>query len=116
MEDQHIVIADCCMKQEIKKFSDFLVQKPMTDREVLVLAIYQLATNILIDLALIQFKVAYRLFVWLLYGVFSNNVIFHLAIFLNFLILIQIVENIKEFVHTMRCQCDYREHPELHEE
>ena len=104
------------MKQEIKKFTDFLVRKPLTDREVLLLAIYQIATNILIDIALLQFKVAYSLFAWLLEGVLSNNVIFHMAIFLNFLILIQMIENIKEFIHTLRCKCDYREHPELHEE
>lgn len=104
------------MKQEIKKFSNFLVRKSLTDREVLLLAIYQIAMNILIDVALLQFKVAYRLFAWLLYDVVSNNIILHMAIFLNFLILIQIIENIKEFIHTLRCKCDYREHPELVEE
>jgi len=115
MED-HIVIADCCMKQEIKKFTDFLVRKPLTDREVLLLAVYQFAMNIVIDIALLQFQVAYRLFAWLLYGIVSNNIIFHLALFMNILILIQIIESIKEFIHTLRCKCDYREHPELHEE
>lgn len=116
MEDHHIVIADCCLKQEIKKFTDFLVRKPLTDREVLLLAVYQFVMNIMVDIALLQFKVAYSLFAWLLEGVLSNNVIFHMAIFLNFLILIQMIENIKEFIHTLRCKCDYREHPELHEE
>lgn len=116
MEDHYIVIADCCMKQEIKKFSNFLVRKPLTDREVLLLAIYQIAMNIFVDVVLLQFKVAYHIFAWLLCDVVSNNIIFHMAIFLNLLILIKIVESIKEFIHTLRCKCDYREHPELHEE
>lgn len=115
MED-HIVIADCCMKQEIKKFSDFLVQKPLTDREVFLLAIYQFAINILMDIVIIHFHLIYRGLLWLLDRLVSNNIILMVALFLNSLVLIQMIETIKEFIHTLRCRCDYREHPELVEE
>ncbi len=112
MEHHRIVIADCCMKREIKKISDFLRRKPLTDREVLVLSIYQIAMNILFNVALIQFQVAYRLFAWLLYDDVSNNIISQMAIFINFLFLIQIVESIKDFIHTLRCKCDCISHLE----
>ena len=107
MED-NIFIADCCLKQEVKKFSDFLAQKPLTDREVLLICVYQFTMTILIDIALIRFQMTYLGLFWLLENIISNKFILLGALFLNSLILIQLVEVIMEFIHTLRCKCEYR--------
>ena len=108
--ENNIVIADCCFKQRVKKFSGFLGQKPLTEHEALLVCVYQFAMNVLVDMALIRFKVAYHGLLWLLENVVSNNIIFHMALFLNSLILIQLFESIKEFIHTVRCKCEYRDY------
>ena len=106
--ESNIVIAECCLKQKVKKFSDFLGQKPLTDRQALLLCIYQFAMNVLVDIALIRFKLTYLGLFWLLENIISNNIIFHMALFLNSLILIQLFQVIKEFIQTLCCKCDYR--------
>jgi len=107
MEDR-IFIADCCLKQEVKKISDFLAQKPLTDREALLLCAYQIAMNIMIDIAIIRFNLTYLGLFWLLENIFPNKFILLGGLFLNSLILIQLVEVIMEFIHTLRCKCDNR--------
>jgi hypothetical protein len=107
MED-NIFIADCCLKQQIKNFSDLLGRKRLTDREALLLCAYQIAMNIMIDIAIIRFKLTYLGLFWLLENIFSNKLILLGALFLNSLIIIQVVECIKEFIHTLRCKCEYR--------
>lgn len=106
MEEQRIVIADCCMKQQVKKFLDFLAQKPLTENELRLLCVYQFVMHLFIDFNIMYFQLAYRGADWLLADLVSRHFIIVTAIFVDTLLLIQMIENTKDIIHAWRCKCD----------
>lgn len=112
-EDQFIMLDDCCMKPTVKKFVKFLNRKPLTDNEALMICIYHFVFSITLNLSIIQYRFVSRWLEWSNPGLLSSLMITHIAIFANILILIEIIQNIKDMIHTLSCKCDYRQHPEL---
>jgi hypothetical protein len=108
-----IMMDDCCMKSTIKKFVKFLKHKPLTNDQALMIYVYHFLFSITLNLSIIQYRFVSRWLEWANPGLLSSLMITHIAIFVNILILIEMIENIKEMIHTVSCKCDYRQHPEL---
>jgi hypothetical protein len=112
--ESRVVIADCCLKQQIKKISELFAQKKLSYGEIRMLCVCQIFANILVMMAIIQFQLTYRLLDWVLANIVSDDyhIISSASVFMNMMFLIQLIENIKEIVRALRCNCDYRSHIE----
>jgi hypothetical protein len=116
MDEQYIMMDECCMKKTMKDLVKTVINKSLTDVEALLLCVYQMTLLTTICLGIIQFQIVARCLVWILVGVIPNHIIIMTTIFINIMFLIQIIENIRELVVAFLCKCDHRQHPELVEE
>ena len=111
--EQYIMIDDCCIKQTVKKNAIWLMHKPVTDVEALLLCIYYFLFTMLICGSIMQYRVAAQLSEWSVGESVSPKVLIHINLFVNVTIIVQMIENTKELVCAFVCKCDYRQHPEL---
>lgn len=112
-EIDDILPSDCCMKQQIQKMIRPLTSHTLTETELKCIAIWELLLSITFCFCIIQFE---------LVASFLENVMkdtqqqIMVALFLNTLIFVQMVDTIKEVWQALVCECDYRRHPELTDE
>jgi len=111
--DEYIMNETCCMKQSIRNFIRKLIRKSLTDIEVTLLCSYQFMIMAIVGFALIRFQLAARCFVLFLTDLVPSYMITMLAVFINTMILLQLICYLKEFIVAFFCKCDYRMHPEL---
>ena len=107
-EDEYITI-ECCMKNDIKTLVNLLLNKKLSDTEVTLLCIYHFLMNMTICCALIQFKVVDYCVVWFFSGFLTNHFVITLTLFLKTMLLVKLIENIKEIVFKLKCKCDCRQ-------
>jgi hypothetical protein len=112
-ENEYIMVDNCCMKQNIKDFIKSLINKPLTELEATILCIYQIIFTATISIALIQFKIAAKSITLILSDFIPTYMITLIALFINTMIIIQMICQVKEFISALFCKCDYRMHPEL---
>jgi hypothetical protein len=113
--EQYIMIDDCCLKQTVKKGANFLIRRPLTDLEALLLCIYYFIFTMMICVFIIKYRLTALWFEWTVGDCISPTLVLHLNIFVNITVVVQMVENTKDLVYTFMCKCDYRQHPELEE-
>jgi hypothetical protein len=119
MEDievnEYVLMENCCLKKRIKDVVQKVVIKQLTDGEAFLLCIYHYMVSTAICYVIIHLNMARRFLEWTLVWLLSKNMITMAALFINCLVVIQMVENTKNLVRDLLCPCDYRSHPEIEE-
>ena len=111
--DSYIMMDDCCMKKTIKDLAKTWANNHLTEREVMQICIYQFAVTAAFYFAIIDYQLATRCLTWAFLEFITMKFIIMLSLFINIMLFIQMIENLKKVVGALACKCDYREHPEL---
>jgi hypothetical protein len=115
--EQFIMMDNCCMKKEMKALIRPFTNKPFTDIQLMLLCIYQMILLTTMCMAIVQFQIVARCLVWIFAGgIIPNHIIIMTILFINIMIMIQVIENTIKVVEAFICKCDYRQHPELIQE
>ena len=112
-DDCYIMLDDCCLKQTIQKFTKSLISKQLTEPEARKICIYDFIISSTTYVVIIQFKMVKGVMTCVCADIFSIHFIRLMALFINIMLIIRMVENFKEFIKALQCKCDYRQHPEL---
>jgi hypothetical protein len=115
-DEQFIMMDNCCMKKEMKDLVKPFTNKSSTDIELLLLCVYQFTLLTTMCMAMIEFQIVARCLVWIFASLVSSHLIIMTTLFINIMIMIQVIENTIKIVEAFICKCDYRQHPELIEE
>jgi len=116
MDEQYIMMDECCMKKTMKDLVKTVLNKSLTDVEALLLCMYQMTLLTTICLGIIQSQIVAGCLTWAAAGLISNHIIIMTTLFIHIMFVIQIIENMKEVVVAVLCECDHRQHPELIQE
>lgn len=141
--DQRIMLDDCCIKKSMKDIVNTVLSKPLTDIQAIVLCLYQVAISTAVIVGIIRYQMAARCLCWAVESLCPENLcparlypailapaslgsarfdheilvsahfITIIAMVINTMIVMQFIDNIKDFVYALFCKCDYRQHPEL---
>jgi hypothetical protein len=114
--EQHIMMNNCCPKETVKKVAKYFTNKTMTDIEAILIVAYATTISVSTCAAIIQFKFVARFLTWIFTGFLSHTMIIMIAVFVNIIIILQMIDCIKEMLHAIWCKCEYKQLPELVEE
>ena len=114
MEDYiHIMMGDCCMKKTVKDLAKTWVNHDLTEREVMLACIYQFAITSVLYFSIIEYQIVTRCLSWAFIEFITMKFIIMLSLFINTMLVLHSIENLKIVATALICKCDYREHPEL---
>jgi hypothetical protein len=112
-DEDYIMMDDCCMKKTVKDLTKTWVDNSLTDREVVLVCIYQGAITSALCFAIIEYQIAARCLSWAFIEFITMKFIIMLSLFINTMIVLQTIQNLQMVAYALACKCDYREHPEL---
>jgi hypothetical protein len=103
--EDRTILADCCMKITLKKIIKYLIYKPLTYLETLILCVYQF----MLMLTLLTIAVKYNMVLiglnWAFVDIFSADLIGLIAMVINAMIVMQAFEDIWQIIAAVLCKC-----------
>jgi hypothetical protein len=114
MDSQRIVLNDeyCCMKQQIRNFTRFWLNKSLTTTGAILLCIYQITLVMAIYHTIIHFQFVAVCLRWFFAKddnsdqPVANYIIRMATLFTNIVLILQVTEHIQEFIRALRCNCE----------
>ena len=100
-------VTNCCMKQTVKKYIKLLINKRLTNIEVLLICLYQFVITMIVCMGIIQFHIVARCLTWMFQCLLEDDSIMLIALFINIIIIIQFIGEIYTLIIAFLCKCDY---------
>ena len=108
-EIKHLVdrslLADCCMKKQIKENIKYWIRKPLTYIETILLCVYQFIVMMTIIVSIYKFSVVELCLTWLFENILPENLIKLIALILNSMLALQLFDEIWRIILAFLCKC-----------
>ena len=101
-----IEIERCCMKDAVKSIVRAGLNKKITEKEAIILCVYYMFFMMSIYTVIIAYNMIGVH--WILEGIISEDAIHMIELFINMLVVMHSVEEMKDVYNAIRCKCEFR--------
>ena len=96
---------DCCMKKTIKRIINYLVYKPLTYIESVMLCIYKFILMMTLLTIAVQYNMVEFCLRWIFVNILSENLIGLFSLIINAIIVMGLFDEIWQITEAFLCKC-----------
>jgi hypothetical protein len=104
-DEDRCELPDCCKKKTIRDFIYNICNIKLIRKEVLMLCIGQFTINIVFCFCAISYQCASQLLTWAFADNVEKKYITLMALFINSMIILLILDEIGKFIKILACRC-----------
>ena len=103
--EDRTLLADCCMKITLKKIIKYLIYKPLTYLETILLCIYQFMLMVTLLAITVEYNVVDFCLKWVFVGILREDFIGLCAMIINAMIVVELCDAIWQLIMVFSCKC-----------
>jgi hypothetical protein len=98
-------LANCCMKTTLKKIINYLVYKPLTYIETMILCVYQFMLMWTLMAIALEYNVVQFCLAWVFDDILRKDFIVLCAMVINSMIVVDLCDDIWQLIGVFSCKC-----------